>query len=140
MVEPKHIQTIADLQCDPDNANLGTERGLRVLDDSLRECGAGRSILVDASGTLLTGNKTLERAADIGLPIRIVQTDGTDLVVVQRTDLDLAGDDEQREQARRLAYLDNFASEQGLRWDATQILADLEIVKSCHGGAKCNAR
>ncbi len=45
MTKPKIIQTISDLQPDPDNANLGTERGLRVLDDSLRECGAGRSIL-----------------------------------------------------------------------------------------------
>jgi len=133
MAEPKTIQTIADLRPDPDNANLGTERGLRVLDDSLRECGAGRSILADASGTVLAGNKTLERAADIGLPVRIVQTDGTELVVVQRTDLDLAGDDGQRERARRLAYLDNRSSELGLAWDATQVLADLEAGVNLEG-------
>jgi len=46
MAEPKDIQSIADLRPDNANANLGTERGLRVLDDSLRECGAGRSILL----------------------------------------------------------------------------------------------
>jgi len=126
MTEPKRIQTIADLHPDPDNANLGTERGLRVLDDSLRECGAGRSILADRDGTVIAGNKTLERAADIGLPVRVIKTDGTELVVVQRTDLDLAGDDGQRERARRLAYLDNRSSELGLAWDATQVLADLE--------------
>jgi len=46
MAEPKRIESIEDLHPDPGNANLGTERGLRVLDDSLRECGAGRSILL----------------------------------------------------------------------------------------------
>jgi len=43
--KPKQIKTTADLTPDPENANLGTERGLRMLDDSLREDGAGRSIL-----------------------------------------------------------------------------------------------
>lgn len=47
MAEPKSIQSISDLQPDLENANLGTERGLPVLDDSLRECGAGRAVGVD---------------------------------------------------------------------------------------------
>ena len=33
-------------------------------------------------------NKTHEVATGIGLPVRIIETDGNELVVVQRTDLD----------------------------------------------------
>ena len=126
MGEAKDIQGISDLRPDPANANLGTERGLRMLDDSLREDGAGRSILVDRDGVTIAGAKTLERAADIGLPIRVVQTDGTELVVVQRTDLDLDGEGNEQVRARRMAYRDNRSSEVGLQWDVDQLLADVE--------------
>ena len=115
MTDAKTIETIEDLRPDPENANLGTERGLRMLDDSLQEDGAGRSILVDRDGVTIAGAKTLERAADIGLPIRVVKTDGTELVVVQRTDLDLDGEGEEQVRARRMAYRDNRSSEVSCR-------------------------
>jgi len=125
MGDVKTIEDISDLTPDPANANEGTERGLRMLDDSLREDGAGRSILVDRDGVIVAGNKTLERAADIGLPVRVVQTDGTELVVVQRTDLDLDGQGEEQVRARRMAYRDNRSSEISLSWDIDQLLADV---------------
>jgi len=118
----KHIQGIEDLRPDPQNANLGTERGRGMLEDSLREFGAGRSVVADKQGTIIAGNKTLEVAADLGLPIRPVHTNGSELVVVVRDDLDLNDGDK----ARRLAYADNRTSEIGLDWDAAQIVADLE--------------
>ena len=123
MSDTKDLQAITDLRQDPDNANLGTERGLYILDDSLTECGAGRSVLVDNQGTLIAGNKTVERAADKDFPIRVVKTDGTELVVVQRTDLDLGGEGDEQRRARRLALFDNRSSEVGLEWIAEQILA-----------------
>ena len=46
---------------DSRNANKGTERGLALLDKSLRQYGAGRSILVDKNGRVIAGNKTLYR-------------------------------------------------------------------------------
>jgi len=125
MTDAKSIEGIDDLQPDSENANLGTERGLRMLDDSLREDGAGRSILVDRDGVIVAGNKTLERAADIGLPIRVVRTDGSELVVVQRTDLDLDGEGDDQVRARRMAYRDNRSSEVSLNWDVEQLLADV---------------
>jgi len=124
--KPKQIKTTADLTPDPGNANLGTERGLRMLDDSLREDGAGRSILVDADGMTIAGNKTLERAADLGLPIKVVQTDGRELVVVQRTDLDLDGEGDAQVRARRMAYRDNRASQVGLDWNVDQLVKDAQ--------------
>ena len=114
---------ISDLKPDPRNANKGTQRGLRLLDDSLRELGAGRSILVDREGRIIAGNKTAERAADIGLEdVVVVETDGTKLVAVKRTDLDLENGDGR---ARRLAYYDNRVGELDLDWDVEAIGADL---------------
>lgn len=119
---PKAINSIADLQPDPRNANKGTERGAYMVTHSLEEYGAGRSILADAEGVVIAGNKTLQAAADLGIPVRVVQTDGHELVVVQRTDLSLMDDDQR---ARLLAYADNRASEVGLEWDAGEIAFDL---------------
>lgn len=62
------------LKLDPHNANRGTDRGRRAVADSLAECGAGRSILVDRDGTVIAGNKTLEAAQALGLPVRVVET------------------------------------------------------------------
>ena len=110
------------LELDPHNANKGSDRGRQLVASSLQECGAGRSILADRQGVVIAGNKTLEAARSLGLPVRTIETDGQELVVVRRSDLDLASD----EKARRLAYLDNRTSELGLEWDVEQMLADLE--------------
>ncbi len=117
MSDAKQIEDITDLIPDPFNANAGTERGVYMLDISLEECGAGRSILVDKNGVVLAGNKTLERAIDLGFEIEVVPDDGKKLLVRQRTDLDLLGDGESQKRARRLATLDNRSSEVGLEWD-----------------------
>ena len=54
---------IDELITDRKNANKGTQAGLRALDKSLRDLGAGRSILVDKHGEIIAGNKTTEKAA-----------------------------------------------------------------------------
>jgi hypothetical protein len=112
------------LRPDTLNANEGTQRGLGLLDKSLRQLGAGRSILVDAKGNVIAGNKTLERAADIDLPVRIVESDGTELIAVKRTDLDLYSETDKR--ARQLAYADNKVAELDLSWKPEQIALDFE--------------
>lgn len=116
----KQIKTIKDLAPDVLNANKGTPRGLQMVEDSLRTYGAGRSILVDKKGSVIAGNKTLQSASDIDLPIRVVETDGKELVVVQRTDLDLKD-----KKARELGIADNRSSQVGLEWDA-DILSQLK--------------
>jgi hypothetical protein len=108
------------VQQDNRNANSGTERGRAMVEESLRRYGAGRSILADRHGRIIAGNTTHEAAVDIGLTEAIVvKTDGTRLVVVQRTDLDL---DEPA--ARALAVADNRSAEVGLSWNP-DVLADL---------------
>lgn len=91
---------LADLTPDAKNANRGTERGGQMVEDSLRTYGAGRSILIDKHGVIIAGNKTAEHAGSIGFEdVIIVPTDGTKLVAVQRTDLDLATDQAAKELA-----------------------------------------
>jgi hypothetical protein len=125
MSRPGQLKTVAsldDLGADPANANRGTDRGRAVVAESLIECGAGRSILADKDGTVIAGNKTLEAARKLGLPVRVIESTGEELVVVRRTDLDLHVD----EKARRLAYLDDRAGQLGLDWDTEQMLEDLQ--------------
>jgi DNA modification methylase len=107
---------------DKKNANRGTERGRELLKHSLREFGAGRSILVDKAGNVIAGNKTLEQAQAMGMPIREVETYGNELIVVRRNDLDLTED---TGKARQLAYADNRVAEIDLAWEAEQLAADL---------------
>lgn len=119
---PVYEAKLEELTPDEHNANQGTIRGQAILDHSLRQFGAGRSILVDRNGRVIAGNKTLETAASIGLDqVVVVETDGSKLVAVKRTDLDL----EDGEQARLLAYADNRAGEVGLDWDAVQVHSDI---------------
>jgi hypothetical protein len=106
---------------DERNANKGTERGRAALLKSLREYGAGRAILADANGNIIAGNKTYTAARLLELGIQVVHSDGQELVVVQRDDLDLETDPE----ARLLAFADNRVGELDLSWDAAIIAQEL---------------
>lgn len=110
----KEIKSIADLKPDPKNLNRGTQRGRGMLENSLRKYGAGRSILTDKNGVVIAGNKVMEVAGQIDLPVREIQTRGHELVVVRRMDLDLEKD----KAARELSLADNRISEIDLSWDA----------------------
>ena len=124
--EPKiERKRLVDLTPDPSNANLGTERGLRMLDDSLSEVGLGRSIVTDKNGLIIGGNKTTERAIDRGFEDAIVvHTTGRELVVVQRDDLNLL-DDDPNNPARKLAYYDNRVAQVDLQFSPEQLLTDV---------------
>jgi hypothetical protein len=75
--KPSKITRISQLLPDEKNANLGTERGNAFIERSLREYGAGRSILIDKKGRIIAGNKTIENAAAVGIEeVQVIQTDG----------------------------------------------------------------
>ena len=103
---------------DPHNANRGTTRGLEALEQSLRDFGAGRSIVLDRHGKVVAGNKTAARARQLGLKLRVVRTTRDYLVAVQRDDLDL---DDPRSPARALASADNRVGELDLEWDVEML-------------------
>lgn len=113
---------ISELVPDPNNANKHTERGIGIVEQSLRKHGAGRSILIDKHNRIIAGNLTTEQAASIGIEnVRIIETDGRELIAVKRTDLDLEKDPS----AKELALIDNRASEVSLDWD-TEAMKKLE--------------
>ena len=113
---------INELIPDDKNANKGTAAGAAMIQDSISRYGVGRSILIDKNNRIIGGNKTAEAAGLVGVgDVIIVETDGTKLVAVKRTDLDL--DDAS---ARMLAYADNRAGELSLDWDMEQVMADLD--------------
>lgn len=92
-----------------------------MIESSLRDYGAGRSILIDKNGVVIAGNKSMEAAASIGLDdVIVVKTTGNQLVAVQRTDLDLTKD----KAAKALAIADNRCNEVSLTFDGA-LLAEL---------------
>jgi len=119
--EKVYKRKLSDLVPDAKNANKGTERGLRLLDDSLSEDGAGRGVLLDRNNKIMAGNKTIERAVDQGFTeIIIVPTDGHQLVATQRVDVDIDSP-----QGRRMALRDNRVGQVDLEWD-TDVLKALQ--------------
>ncbi len=112
-----------DFVPDKNNANQGSQRGQKMIQDSLQEDGAGRGIVVDKNDNVAAGNKTLESAVDVGIDKAIiVETTGNELVITKRLDWDLYED----ESPRRYAYRDNRSSEVSLNWDPNQLLLDKE--------------
>src|SRR6266436_5209121 len=80
------IESLDDLKFDTQNANKGSARGKKMLKNSLRKYGAGRSILIDADNTVIAGNKTLEAARAQGYKkVQIVEADGDTLIAVRRS-------------------------------------------------------
>jgi hypothetical protein len=108
---------MSQIQPDRRNARRRTERSSALIESSLSEFGAARSIVIDETGTVLAGNGTVEAAASLGIDrVLVVPTDGNTLVAVQRTDLS-------DRQKRRYAIADNRASDLS-EWDA-QTLSEL---------------
>jgi len=108
---------IADLQPDRKNARKASKRSNETVAHSLREFGAGRSILIDREGRIIAGNTTARNAAAAGIEdVIVVPSDGTKIVAVQRMDLDLESDP----RAAQLAIADNRTAEFA-DWDATML-------------------
>ena len=65
---------IDELKFDDKNFNKHTEFGMGLLEKSLRENGAGRSILIDKDNNIIAGNGIIEAAGSVGLEnIKVVE-------------------------------------------------------------------
>ena len=93
-----------DIKLDRRNYRIHNGKNKKLIKKSLDECGAGRSIVVDKDGEIIGGNGIYEAWGK--KPVKVVETDGSELVVVKRTDLSY--DDEKR---KKLAVMDNSASD-----------------------------
>lgn len=115
--QEKQTATVADLKQDTGNYRKHSEDNKKKIKKSIDEAGLGRSVVMDADGVLVAGNGVAS-VLPKSTPIRIVETDGTELVVVKRTDLHT--DDEKR---KLLALADNATSD-NVEWDMDAIAAD----------------
>lgn len=108
---------ISDLKFDDKNFNDHTEFGMSLLEKSLQDYGAGRSILIDKNNNIIAGNGIVEAAAQAGIEnVRIVETQGDELVAVKRTDVDL-----NTQKGREMAFADNATASVDLSWNKDNI-------------------
>ena len=95
-----------EIKLDPKNYRVHDEENKKVVKKSIKENGFGRSILLDSSDTIIAGNQTFESSQELGLPVRVIETDGTEVIALKRTDLKT--DDPKRV---ALAIADNSSSD-----------------------------
>lgn len=106
------MSEFSELKQDTLNFNKGTFEGDVLMEQSLSRLKAGRSILIDKDNNIIAGNKTAEVAERLGLKLRIIESDGTDLIAVKRTDVDIDS-----KEGRELAIADNATAQVNLAWD-----------------------
>jgi site-specific DNA-methyltransferase (adenine-specific) len=110
---------IKDLKQDRRNYRKHNQRNLDLIKKSVSEVGLGRSVVIDNENEIVCGNG-LVSTLDKDTPIKVIETDGSELVVVKRTDL--ATNDDKRKQ---LAIMDNSTSESS-EWDFEKLEADFD--------------
>ena len=119
-MKSKQIENIkvTSLIADDKNFNKGSENGAEMIRKSFQKFGAGRSILLDKNNRIIAGNKSVEFS---GIEdVLIVESDGTQLIAVKRTDIDLDSP-----QGREMALADNASAKANIVFDAELIEAEL---------------
>lgn len=116
----KAPKVVDDLVFDEQNARLHGEKNLAAIAGSVTEFGAARSIVIDAENIVRAGNSTAKAWKDRGGKIRVIESDGSELVVVKRSDL--KGD-----RAVAYALADNRTSELST-WDTGRLREQLNAL------------
>ena len=111
---------IKDLKQDKRNYRTHNKKNLDLIKKSVKEVGLARSIVIDNENNIICGNG-LTSTLDKNTPIQIIETDGSELVVVKRTDLNT--NDEKRKQ---LAIMDNATSDSS-EFDLESLQADFDV-------------
>ena len=114
---------MAKIKLDSKNYRVHPDKNKMIIDKSLKELGAGRSILIDSENEIIAGNGVFEQAEKQNIKIKIVETDGTELIAVKRTDLKT--NDKKR---KKLALIDNHSTDTS-NFDFEVINVDFEEVE-----------
>lgn len=112
---------MSGIKLDDHNYRIHNDKNKRLIKKSLKECGAGRSILMDNDDVIIAGNGVYEQSRELGLKVRIIETDGTELIAIKRKDLSTS--DEKR---KLLALADNHTSDTS-EFDIDAIMEDFNI-------------
>lgn len=111
---------IGELKQDKRNYRKHNDRNIELIKKSVNEVGFGRSIVIDNENEIICGNGVVS-TLDKNTPIKVVETDGSELIVVKRTDLNT-----QDEKRKRLAVMDNSSSDTS-EFDLELLSADFEV-------------
>ena len=112
----------SNLKFDKRNYRKHNEKNKKLIRKSLEECGTGRSIIVDSNDEIIAGNGVYEQAKAMNIPVKVVETDGTELIAVKRTDLKTSDD-----KRIKLAILDNSTADSS-EMDYALLQKDFELV------------
>lgn len=109
------------------NTNQGTERGKAAIDDSLRQSGFHRSIVVSADDTVINGNHAYAAASELGVVASWVEieVEGDVGVVTKRIDWESAQDPK----AIVAALADNRTSELNFVIDPQALAEAIEVLR-----------
>lgn len=110
-----------EIKFDKRNYRKHNDKNKKLIKKSLEELGAGRSILLDAENEIVAGNGVFEQAKALKIPVKIVETDGSELIAVKRTDL-LTDDDKRK----KLAVMDNSTSDSS-EFDLELLSVDFDV-------------
>lgn len=104
------------INLDKNNARVHSKESQNAVHQSLKQLGAGRSIVIDADNTLIGGEATMTEAQNLGIKVKIIDSDGSELIAVRRTDLKY--DDPKR---KALALADNRCNDLS-QFDTTKVV------------------
>lgn len=117
---------VKDLKLDPQNANIHSEFGTGLLENSTRENGIGRSILISSDNVVIAGNGLTEAANAIGIEdLIVVESDGRKVVAVKRTDIKSG-----TAAFYNMALADNIVAQKNIVMDANVVEAIAEAYPS----------
>lgn len=117
---------MTEILFDKRNYRKHNQKNKDLIRKSLKELGAGRSIVIDNDGEIIGGNGVYEQAQKLNMPVKVIESDGKELIVVKRTDLS-TGD----EKRKRLAVMDNSTSDtSSFDMDLLKMDFELPVIKS----------
>ena len=82
---PKILEVMQEIKFDERNYRKHSKKNKSIIKKSLKELGAGRSVVIDSEDYLVAGNGVYEQAQALKMPVRVVETDGSDQEKVMNT-------------------------------------------------------
>jgi hypothetical protein len=115
-----------EIKIDPNNYRKHSELNRALINKSLKTGGPTRSIAMDNDNVIIAGNGVFEEAQKLGIPYRIIESEGKELIIIKRTDLS-TGD----EKRKLLAMADNRTSDTS-QFDFDLLAEDFGIDELCN--------
>lgn len=131
------MASIDDIITQEHPMNKGCGYGNAMIENSIKELGYARGIVVDKDNVVVVGDKVVRTAKKLGCKrICIVETDGDVLVVVKRNDVSA-----KKKKGLELSLVDNLTSYENQNWDAQAVQENVDNVLSFNpiawGGDRC---